>query len=158
MAKRGFTLIELLVVIAIIGILSAVVLQALTGARDKGADSAVKANLSNLRRTAEIIYDADGDYDAVCAANGVTQDPRVLAGINAAANAGGGPVTCGKPASGAATSWAAAGPLKGGGVPGAWCVDSSGASKNKNTAGTPYSGIITGGAPALTNANDTACN
>lgn len=64
--RRGFTLIELLVVIAIIGILASVVLASLNSARDKGTDAANKSNLNNIRAQAEIIYDDDGDYAAVC--------------------------------------------------------------------------------------------
>lgn len=64
---RGFTLIELLVVIAIIGILSSVVLASLNTARDKGTDAARKSNLNNIRAQAEIVFDDDGDYAAVCA-------------------------------------------------------------------------------------------
>jgi prepilin-type N-terminal cleavage/methylation domain-containing protein len=64
--QRGFTLIELLVVIAIIGILSSVVLASLNTARDKGADAAIKSNLNNIRAQAEIVFDDDGNYDAVC--------------------------------------------------------------------------------------------
>ena len=63
--NKGFTLIELLVVIAIIGILSSVVLASLNSARNKGADAAVKSNLSNIRAQAELYYDSNSNrYNA----------------------------------------------------------------------------------------------
>lgn len=131
---RGFTLIELLVVIAIIGILSSVVLASLNTARNRGADANIKANLANIRAQAELIYDTDGDYDAVCGANSTTQNAQIASMI-ASVNSQGGSAVCGRPASGAATAWAAAGTLKTTNQFGAssgtdyFCVDSAGASK-----------------------------
>lgn len=60
--QNAFTLIELLVVIAIIGILASVVIASLNGARNKGADASVKANLNSARVQAELYYDGVGDY------------------------------------------------------------------------------------------------
>lgn len=77
---RGFTLIELLVVIAIVGILSAVVLDALNTARSKGADSSVKSNLQGLRSQAELFannnnYDYAGGTGIVSASACPTSQP-----------------------------------------------------------------------------------
>ncbi len=62
---KGFTLIELLVVIAIIGLLATIVLVSFTEVRTSGKDTAVKANMNQMRLAAEIEYNVSGDYSGV---------------------------------------------------------------------------------------------
>lgn len=83
--NRGFTLIELLVVVAIIGILSQVVLSALTDVRAKGADANIRSNLAGIRSSATIKYDDMGNtYNksgtdvSTDACNGLTTADTIL--------------------------------------------------------------------------------
>jgi type IV pilus assembly protein PilA len=128
---KGFTLIELLVVIAIIGILAATVLASLSSARGKANDAKVKAQLSNLRAAAESYYSTVGSY---------TAGADCTAGMFSASDTNA--VSAGIPALVAATNYAGQTPvcLSTGSawavfstLPSttslAWCVDSTGASK-----------------------------
>ena len=130
--SRGFTLIELLVVIAIIGILASVVLASLNTARDKGADAAAKAAISQLKTQAELFYDGGRTYSGFCAnatttpiLNNAVSNSVSGATLNVTYTTAGDltHVTCHD----SATAWAAEVPLKGtsGSV---MCVDSTGIS------------------------------
>ena len=77
--NTGFTLIELLVVIAIIGLLSAIILAALSSAQNKGNDGAVKSDIDSARSQAELYYYANNNsYAGVC-----TGSVGAVKGINA---------------------------------------------------------------------------
>lgn len=58
--KKGFTLIELLVVIAIIGILSAVVVTSLTGARSDATDARTVASMQQFQTAMTLNINDEG--------------------------------------------------------------------------------------------------
>jgi general secretion pathway protein G len=62
--KKGFTLIELLVVIFIIGILTAVVLPNLMGARQRARDTRRKQDLEAVKSALRMYYNDDNQYPA----------------------------------------------------------------------------------------------
>ena len=153
--QSGFTLIELLVVIAVIGVLAAVIVGSLSTARDKGRDKAIISDLLNARTEMQSYFGTYGyavsGSTAIAAncpisgspfANGFLQ-PRVIE-ILTHANAQTNGTTSGSLSNvfcaGSGINWAIASALKTTRNTKAWCVDSTGASKEV----TIVSGDITG--------------
>lgn len=68
--KKGFTLIELLVVIAVIGILTAVGLVAMIGAREKARDAKRKSDLGTVRSALQLYFDTYNGYPQISVVTG----------------------------------------------------------------------------------------
>ncbi|MBI3115236.1 MAG: type II secretion system protein [Candidatus Kerfeldbacteria bacterium] len=88
--KKGFTLIELLVVIAIIGVLSAIGLVALTGARGKARDAKRISDLRQYALSYQNYYDTQNPntFDTSgCAVGSLVSSCAVITSFFAGSNA-----------------------------------------------------------------------
>ena len=149
--KYGFTLIELLVVVAIIAVLSAVVLAFLGGAKDKGGDAAVKANLDTIRGVSELFASdnnnsfliSGADVAGICPSyspsgtNMLSKNQTIADAIKEATKQGSKVNYCFN----SKNTWAVAVGLKTNANT-SWCVDSGGKSKQVNSV--PSSAIVGG--------------
>ena len=62
MGRRGFTLIELLIVVVILGILATIVMSKYSEARERAAQTTVRASLRDLAIQQEINHHITGSY------------------------------------------------------------------------------------------------
>ncbi|MEA2112967.1 MAG: type II secretion system protein [Patescibacteria group bacterium] len=60
--QKGFTLVELLITVAIIGILSAVVLTSMSGARNRAKDGRRISDIKQIQLALELYYDINTSY------------------------------------------------------------------------------------------------
>jgi prepilin-type N-terminal cleavage/methylation domain-containing protein len=114
--QEGFSLIELLFVVAIISILASIIIGQMDVSRNKSIDTAVIADLKNLRNEVEMYYlDNGSNYTGVCS------DSKILVFFNAINDVSGHVPSCNINAS--ADLWAVETVLTDGGF---YCIDSTG--------------------------------
>jgi prepilin-type N-terminal cleavage/methylation domain-containing protein len=126
--NRGFTLMEVLMYVIIVGILASIVMSSIRIARESGNDSAIKADLNNIRTEASNFFDTNNSYGTAgtsCTEPGsVFNSPRIENQISSAESISSQPATCAN----SATKWVISIPLRN--ETGSWCVDEQGTARS----------------------------
>jgi hypothetical protein len=97
-------------------------------ARIKGDDAFIRANLSNMRPTAELFYDGAGNYKGFCKSTAIYGGAKIMTSLNDKIKPD--LATC----KDSTRAWIAYSPLKGKDYGPYWCVDSTGANTSKEKA------------------------
>jgi len=127
--RAGFTLVEILVVVAIISLIASVVLVTMGESRKEARDAAIKVSLGEIRKAAELLYDASASYVGVCnTVDNTLSESGDFGRIEDYIEMQGGLVAC-RENQGA---YAVNSSLNRGNC---WCVDSLGAARKINLAG-----------------------
>jgi type II secretory pathway pseudopilin PulG len=133
----GFTIIELLIVIAILGVLAAIVLINVTGYINKGKDAAAKGDLGTLLTNAITFYNENSTFDDVGAATNIDYNNALDAlestkmGYTVTVTCNGTSGSCGE--GDGSQKWCAAIKEASPSASTYYCVDSSGAKKEKES-------------------------
>ena len=153
--NKGFTIVELLIVIAIIGVLAAIVLSSVSGARTLSGDASAQSNLTTIQTQAHLYNTTNATYgtSSTCTtASTMWTDPTIAAAVSQATT-NSAAISC----SSSATAYAVVVRLKGNNNTYDLCVDPNGT--RKKSIHSSWSSCLAGpGAKYALNTSTSLCN